>query len=280
MKRLLFLVISSGVFLTDWFARLMRRSMGKRIPATAVVLCYHSIPKEKRLAFAKQMDELIRRSRPMPADMRSSLLAGARYAAVTFDDGYQDNIDNALPELAQRKIPATFFVVTEALGSTPNWPSRSADQARLEPIMTAEQIEKLPSDLVQIGSHTRTHRNLTQLSEQEARRELSESRRQLSEITHSDVKLFCFPYGAFDDNLLTWCREVGYERVFTTLPHMALSGNDDFAVGRVMSDPDDWRLEFRLKLFGAYRWLPFAFSFKRRVLSTIRPVIASGEHPH
>jgi peptidoglycan/xylan/chitin deacetylase (PgdA/CDA1 family) len=270
MKRLLFLVISSGIFLGDCFARLIRWSIGKGIPATAVVLYYHSIPKDKRLAFAKQMDELVRCSRPIPADIRRSLLSGARYAAVTFDDGYQDNIDNALPELTQRKIPATFFVVTEALGSTPSWTRCSADPARQEPIMTAEQIEKLPSDLVQIGSHTRTHRMLTQLSEEEARRELSESRRRLSEITHSDVKLFCFPYGAFDDNLLTWCREVGYERVFTTLPHMALSGTDDFAVGRVMSDPDDWWLEFRLKLFGAYRWLPFAFSFKRKILSTIR----------
>jgi len=277
MKRILFLAISIGFFLGDWLGRLIRLSMGKRMPATAVVLYYHSIPKEKRSAFARQMDELIRWSKPMPADVRRSLPSGARYVAVTFDDGYQNNIDNALPELTQRDIPATFFVVTGALGGTPNWRSYSADLARYEPIMTAEQLGKLPSGLVQIGSHTRTHPMLTQLSEEEARRELSESRRRLSEITNSEVKLFCFPYGAFDDNLITWCREEGYDRVFTTLPHMAFSEADEFVVGRVMSDPDDWPLEFRLKLFGAYRWLPFASSFKRRVLSKMRLEMASRE---
>jgi peptidoglycan/xylan/chitin deacetylase (PgdA/CDA1 family) len=267
MKRVLFLAISLGFFLGDWLGRLIRLVMGMKMPATAVVLYYHSIPKEKRSAFARQMDELVRWSKPIAADIRGSLRGGSRYVAVTFDDGLQNNIDNALPELIQRGIPATFFVVTGALGGTPNWRKYRGDSNEHEPIMTAEQVEQLPSDLIEIGSHTRTHPMLTQLSEEEARFEISESRWRLREITHSEVKLFCFPYGDFNDNLIAWCREEGYERVFTSLPYLAFTGSDEFVVGRIVAEPDDWPLEFRLKLFGAYRWLQFASSLKKRVLS-------------
>jgi hypothetical protein len=63
------------------------------------------------------------------------------------------------------------------------------------------------------------------------------------------------------------CREAGYERIFTTLPVFAFAEPGEFVVGRVRVDPTDWPLEFRLKLAGAYRWLPAAFAFKRLIVS-------------
>jgi peptidoglycan/xylan/chitin deacetylase (PgdA/CDA1 family) len=266
LRRALFLSVSTGFFLADRLGRLVCSILGKRTPATAVVLYYHSIPKDKRAAFARQMDELVRIGKPLPADFRLALAPGEHFVAVTFDDGYQNNIENAVPELVQRGIPATLFVVTGALGGTPTWQRHAEALDYREPIMSADAIGQLPLDLIRVGSHTRTHRMLTALPEDEARRELSESRRTLSEITRSDVRLFCFPYGAFDERLIAWCREAGYERVFTTMPHLAFTKTDEFVVGRVIAEPADWPLEFRLKLLGAYRWLPFAFSMKRRIL--------------
>lgn len=271
MKRILIVAISLLVFFSDWLWRVICRMTGTRPPHNGVVLYYHSMPKEKRPAFSRQMDELLRRCKPLRADALGSATPGACYAAVTFDDGYQNIVDHALPELAQRGIPATLFIVPGALGRTPGWEDYSTgDPAMNEPIISEDQLRKLPSDLVQIGSHTWTHPMLPALLEEEARNELSRSRVTLEEITKTKVKSFSFPYGAFNDNLIRWCRDAGYERVFTTQPRNALFEANEYVVGRVVADPDDWPLEFSLKLSGAYRWLPHAFALKRRVLSSIR----------
>jgi len=221
------------------------------------------------------MDQLIRRSTPVRLDARLPRSIGVRYVSVTFDDGYQNIIDNALPELAQRGIPATLFIVSGAFGCTPNWEdySASGDPAMNEPIMREDELRKLSPDLVQIGSHTQTHPMLTRLSEPEARSELSQSRARLQEILNRDIRFLSFPYGAFHNDLIAWCRDEGYERTFTTLPYTTTPDANEFAVGRVTVDPDDGRLEFLLKVSGAYRWWPYAIALKKKVVSTIKPRI-------
>lgn len=263
--------VSLLIFAFDKLRRLVYTLVGKRIPATYVVLRYHSVPKDKRSTFAKQMDELARCAKPVRADVPIPNLASEHYVSVTFDDAYQNVLDTALPELAKRGIPATFFVVSDVLGGVPSWEdySSNTDPAMHDPILTEDQLRKLPPDLVQIGSHTRTHPMLTRLSEEKAREELVGSRTRLQEIIGRDVKLFSFPYGAYDDNVIRWCREAGYDKVFTTLPRLASREADDFVVGRVAVYPHDVPLEFSLKLSGAYRWWYGAVDLKRRVASAI-----------
>jgi peptidoglycan/xylan/chitin deacetylase (PgdA/CDA1 family) len=256
LKRIIVIGISLAIFVSDSLRRVIYSLSGKRMPPTVVVLAYHSIPKEKRAAFAKQMDELVRCSKPQRADMPLFSANGTRYACVTFDDGYQNIVDNAVPELVQRGIPATLFVVSGALGRVPSWEDHSStsDPDMNEPIVTADVLRKLPSDLIQIGSHTVTHPMLPQLAEQQARAQLSASRRMLEEIIGREVNLFSFPYGFANANLVALCREAGYQHVFITHPTAALAKPDGLVVHRIKADPDDWPLEFRLKLYGTYRW--------------------------
>jgi peptidoglycan/xylan/chitin deacetylase (PgdA/CDA1 family) len=255
-RRIVIIGVSLAVSVFDSLQRAIYSVLGKRKPSTTVVLAYHSIPKQQRAAFARQMDILLRCSEPRRADAPISHSSAARYVCVTFDDGYQNIIDNALPALAERGIPATLFIAAGALGMTPSWEDYSgfSDPDMNEPIVTAEQLRKLPSDLVQIGSHTLTHPKLTELSEEQSRLELAGSRAILEQITGSEVKLFSFPYGSVNLNSIAWCRDEGYERVFITHPRPELFRSNGFVAGRVKADPNDWPLEFRLKLHGAYRW--------------------------
>lgn len=263
-------IVSLAVLVYDRLIRLVCVLIGRRIAPTYVVLRYHSIPHKNRSTFAMQMDELARRAKPLRADAPVPDQAGAHYVSVTFDDAYQNVLDNALPELAKRGIPATLFIVSDGLGGTPNWEDHSfnTDPAIHDPLLTEDQLRKLPPDLVQIGSHTRTHPILIRISEQEARAELAESRSRLQQIIGRDVKLFSFPYGAYNDELISWCRDAGYDKVFTTLPRSA-SSNADFIVGRVAVYPYDVPLEFSLKLSGAYRWWYGAVNLKRRITSAL-----------
>jgi peptidoglycan/xylan/chitin deacetylase (PgdA/CDA1 family) len=130
-------------------------------------------------------------------------------------------------------------------------------------------LKSLNSDLVLIGSHGITHRNLLSLSEEDVRRELEDSKQTLEEMTGNNVNLLAFPHGFFDRGLLELAREAGYERVFTILPGLAFRRPDEYATGRVDVSPLDWPLEFRLKISGAYRWLPRAFKVKRRLLCVL-----------
>jgi peptidoglycan/xylan/chitin deacetylase (PgdA/CDA1 family) len=120
-------------------------------------------------------------------------------------------------------------------------------------------------DLIRLGSHTKTHPFLPKLSDEDAQNEIFLSRVKLEQMLGREFRLFAFPYGAFNDRLVRICREAGYSRVFTTLPYLAELTAEEFVSGRVTVEPTDWPVEFYLKLCGSYRWLPIAFSLKRKL---------------
>ena len=129
--------------------------------------------------------------------------------------------------------------------------------------MSSEELLRLPSDLISLGSHSRTHAYLPALKNEDARNEIAYSRVKLSKVLGREIKLFSFPYGGVNSRLVATCREAGYERVVNTLPYLARLGSGEFVSGRVWTEPTDWRIEFYLKLKGAYCWLPVALRAKR-----------------
>ncbi len=265
-KRFIKLVISIGFYICTSARDAIRWLVGKKSPATCVVLHYHGVASEHRKLFARQMDALIQRTIPIAADNQQPLRSGERYAAVTFDDGFLTVAENALPELVRTRVPATIFVVADLPGTTPTWDMLGRDYIAKERLIPMEQLKLLPSDLITIGSHTLSHPWLPAIPVEQARIELSESRDKLGNLLNRKIKLFSFPYGALSDQLIDLCRDAGYERVFTILPTLAFTDPHEFVTGRVVVEPTDWPMEFRLKLLGAYRWLPWAFTLKRQFL--------------
>jgi peptidoglycan/xylan/chitin deacetylase (PgdA/CDA1 family) len=207
-------------------------------------------------------------AKPISIEGLPQLRPETRYVAVTFDDGLENLLENAIPELEQRGIPSTIFVPTELLGQFPPWVTNASDRNLWGKMMSSDQLKALPTNLISLGSHGMTHAMLPSLREEDARRELTESRQKLEDLSNRRVTLFSFPFGAFNECLVTWCREAGYERVFTSLPKNAFTDPKEFVSGRVWVEPTDWRLEFRLKVLGAYGWLPLAIAVKRRALLT------------
>ncbi len=277
MKRIFVLGISCLWFLGSQLRRTCLRLVGRRASGTCVVLQYHAVPVEQRDNFARQMDILLRCATPIRADSCVPLTASQNHVAVTFDDGLTSFLENALPEIERRGIPASVFVVVGKLGTVPGWTRYSSDTAWTsvpsvapnESMLTAEQVRELGGKVL-IGSHGLAHRRLTELDEAGVLEEIEESCRQLESITGRKVTLFSFPYGAFSTHILLRCKEAGYERVFTIEPKLAFRDPQEFVTGRMCVDPTDWPIEFRLKITGCYTWLPYAVAVKRSLLRVFR----------
>jgi peptidoglycan/xylan/chitin deacetylase (PgdA/CDA1 family) len=259
--RLAKFAISLVFYLLTESWRVILRLAGQSAPPSAVVIYYHHVLKDERERFARQLDHLLRWTKPLRGDHRELSRASERYSIVTVDDGWKSFADHAVPELQRRHIPVAMFAISARLGA-------SVDGIGFDRLVTPDELRALDAETVTIGSHTATHAKMTALSAPDASRELRESRAQLAAILGHDVTMFCFPYGAYSDELIPLCREAGYDRVFTCMPSLADSA--EFVQGRVRVDPSDWPLEFHLKLMGAYRWLPMAIALKRRMRAMLR----------
>lgn len=270
LSRCVKLAISCASFVLQRFYRVILGRVGKQPQSKCIILYYHSVPLEQRALFARQMDILTRRATPIDLRREYAFNPGANYAAVTFDDVFEDVVENAVPELISRHIPATFFVTVDAIGKPAEWwPTAFAERGRK--IVSLEQLRTLPEQWIAVEAHTMSHPKLSQLGEEKAKYEICEPRTALKKLLGSDIQSVSVPYGDFSDAVVEWCRAAGYKRVYTTEHKDASNMSVSFVVGRVKADPTDWDLEFMLKLQGCYTWLPVAIHWKRVLLSRLRP---------
>jgi peptidoglycan/xylan/chitin deacetylase (PgdA/CDA1 family) len=264
-KRIIKLAVSVFVYLGDRIWHLLQRMVGKEVPGTCVVLYYHSIPLQHREQFCRQMDVLIRNSAPVRADTEEPLRTGAHHAAIVFHDAFVSVYENALPELARRGIPSTLFVPSGYLGQRAGWIKDSEHPDYGEVVVDLKRLKSLDAELVCVGSHGVTHSDLSTLAEEVVSTELERSKLELETIVKKPVTLFAFPYGGYRDDLTKCAKEVGYRRIFTILPKLAFSTPDEYTTGSCRASPADWNLEFKMKLLGAYRWLPLIYDYRDRM---------------
>ncbi len=246
--RALYLVIAGVFYLLTGAGR---RGRGKR-----VVLCYHGVPQEQQERFRRQMTRIADRAVTCTAGDGKTHDTQDRSirVCVTFDDAFENLLENALPILDSLGIPATVFVVPGNLGRTPQWRISPSHPEHKERIMTVEQLRGICGENITIGSHTQTHPVLTELSAQQIRWELAESKRNLEEMLGRPVVDLALPHGECNDVVLDIARETGYKRVYTLEPQVGTQG-DGIAVPRFSVSPDAWGIEFYLTCAGAYAWL-------------------------
>lgn len=245
------------------------RALGKRPLSTLSVLTYHSITRDHLPRFVRQMD-MLQKYHPVFPDETIDLTTGQHYAAVTFDDGFDCVVENALPELIKRNIPATLFIPSGYLGQRPGWIENQNNNNYSEPVMTIQRLQSFNTALIKIGSHSVHHRSLTQLQEEEALKELADSKKHLESLLKIKITSFSFPYGAYNDTTLKLAEHTGYAHVFCSWPIFPPSKINGFLIGRTPASPDDTALEFRLKLMGAYQWLPIGITMKRHLLKVLK----------
>lgn len=155
--------------------------------------------------------------------------------AITFDDGFSDNFTVALPLLEKYNLPMTLFAVAGFIG-TKNYLSK-------------EELKTLAEHpLITIGSHGLYHKHFSKLSREEAKFELSESKRMLEEFTGKEIDLLAYPYGDCDTLTEKLSEECGYRAAWSIWN----GKNTPFSRWRVPLGRNDNLLRFIAKVSKAY----------------------------
>ncbi len=134
---------------------------------------------------------------------------GERCVVITFDDGYADFLENALPVLEKYQLAATLFVISGCIDGTGIRVHGLAPKAGLMSLGDLEAARD--TGMIMFGSHGRTHRSLTDMPMEEAREELTGSKKALEELLAVPIQSVCYPYGDNDAQTQEMVRQAGYE---------------------------------------------------------------------
>ena len=230
-----------------------------------VVLYYHSVLDKEKERFMRQLNYLSNKFSFVSLNSLNTISSKKNLISITFDDGLSSILTNALPELNKRDIPTTIFIPAAKIGNYPKWEQKRQEIYYDDRILNQDELKELSDQGIEIGSHTLHHSDLTNVPSEVAREEFNLSKSILEGITGKEVLSFSFPYGSYNYDLINLAFDCGYSFVYTTEPEIISLPTKRKIFGRIGIDPDDSLFEFKLKVAGAYSWLPGAIRLKRKI---------------
>jgi glycosyltransferase involved in cell wall biosynthesis/peptidoglycan/xylan/chitin deacetylase (PgdA/CDA1 family) len=169
-----------------------------------------------------------------------------RAVLLTFDDCYEDLLHTVLPILRERNIPAIAFAVTGHVGGTNAWDAGiGSTQLRL---LDADGLRQLARSGVEIGAHSRTHRYLTQVPENELQQEVAGSVADLEQLGLPRPRFFSYPHGLWNSRLEAASQEAGLQAAFTIDPGLYVRRLHRYRVPRIeiLSSDRGWRFLWKV----------------------------------
>jgi glycosyltransferase involved in cell wall biosynthesis/peptidoglycan/xylan/chitin deacetylase (PgdA/CDA1 family) len=198
--------------------------------------------------------------------------------AVTFDDGYENNLLNAVPVLEELNVPATVFLATAFLDSDRPFPFDNwaeAGSTRVSPSswrpLTTRQCHQLADHpLIEIGAHTHTHGAFSD-SVDDFRDDLAKSVEILEDRFHISRPTFSFPFGVANRHMTDVAKQTGVACALTTRSACVPPGADPFDWGRYSADDRDTVATLTAKLHGWYTPVADMLRILKRPLAAIAP---------
>jgi peptidoglycan/xylan/chitin deacetylase (PgdA/CDA1 family) len=172
---------------------------------------------------------------------------------ITFDDGYQDFLTEAMPILKQYGFMATVFLATGRIQQT---------SMRLEGVdyLTWSEVRELHQEGIEFGSHTVTHPDLRCLGPEQIEYELGYSKEVIEQQLGTSINSFAYPFPFPEENtdftrlLLDELENQGFENGVTTILGRASLRHNRFFLPRLPVNTWDDQSFFRAKLVGGYDW--------------------------
>jgi peptidoglycan/xylan/chitin deacetylase (PgdA/CDA1 family) len=173
------------------------------------ILTYHSIDTSgspisiSPAAFRRQIEHLVQAGVAFLTvdDLLADPASDRSAVALTFDDGFANIASEALPVLADRGLPATVFVVSDCVGATNRWATTDGYGLAEQPLLDWEALGRLAAQGMAIGSHSRTHPDLTRLGRPQIEDKIHGAASEIARRLGVGPSGFAYPYGAADDQV-------------------------------------------------------------------------------
>jgi len=238
--------------------------------AQGVILLYHSIGvaegsdylklRVDKDSFNRQMEYLYEKKYNVVPLMelvdklnRGTETENKKFIAITFDDGYADNLEFAAPILKKYGFTATIFISTGYLDGG----GRQDKYWEKWSYLTTGNISELISSGFKIGSHSCSHGALTSLDDTSLRREISDSKKVLEGVVNSKANLFSYPHGDFNKRVEGILKEEGYIAACTSITGFNNNKSNVFELKRIEIRSGDSLQDFINKIDGYYNWLGY-----------------------
>lgn len=169
---------------------------------------------------------------------------------VTFDDGYLDNYENAVPVLLKHGIPAAFFVSTGIIDRGDVFPHDIRRQNPKLPVMTWQQLRIMRDEGFTIGSHSVNHIDCASEAEETVRSELTQSLMDVRQELGLQEVMFAYPYGGrhhMTPQRLQLVKEAGYTACLSAYGGVNINTIDRFNIVRsgIHYEFSDWAFRNR-----------------------------------
>jgi peptidoglycan/xylan/chitin deacetylase (PgdA/CDA1 family) len=173
-----------------------------------------------------------------------------KVVGITFDDGYKNNLLNALPILKNHNFTATCYIVSKRIGSENTWDLEQG--ITQNPLMSKDEIHEWIENGMDIGAHTQTHADLQKVSPEVAKAEINESKSDLEESFNIQIFDFCYPYGRLNDDVCRMVRDSGFESATTMIRGRADLSTNQLKLPRIPITHHTLPHLFLLKILSNY----------------------------
>lgn len=237
--------------LTTVLRRKLRAQFVSQSEFPAAVLFYHRIADNaanpwtmSTSQFTKQLDWLEANADVVSLDeIQHSCRLGKRnrlQVAITFDDGYSDNMEFAIPEICRRNLPCTYFVSNSFVRDRQAFP-HDVERACPLPPNTKREIRQIADMGISIGAHTDSHLNLGKPWPQATlQKEIVDPRSELQDWTGQPIHHFAFPYGQITNHsqsAIDLIAKVGYRGFVSAYGDWNWFDSTPFHIRRIHADP-------------------------------------------
>jgi peptidoglycan/xylan/chitin deacetylase (PgdA/CDA1 family) len=166
--------------------------------------------------------------------------------SITFDDGYGDNCDQAIPWLIKERIPCTYFVTLHNLLTGELFAHDIIMGNRLAP-NTLNQVKAMAAAGVEIGCHAYTHADIGPLTDPRLLNyEIATAKEELQKVLGTPVRYFAFPFGQhanMNTDAFNVAKQAGFAGVCSAYGGLNFPGDDPFHLQRIPVDNDLIRMQ-------------------------------------
>jgi len=166
---------------------------------------------------------------------------------ITFDDGYENIYDNALPILKEYGAKGSVFVISSKIG--------------VHGYLNKNELQKMAkSGVISVQAHTVNHKHLNKLKYEEQLFELENSKKSIEDIIEQKVDFICYPYGEYNKDTISAAQKANYKLGFTIGPGITNIYSNNYELKRFPALND---LDYIKEVIGVSRRSDFKYFVRR-----------------